>query len=691
MATALYVTLGPVAYIEAGKVRHITKAGVQVRLDQAQAAALGDLISYVRSGLQVSDLPRVVTLKYPSRSEFPINGDSNCLYLAEATGLLYSWDETSREYETVSQNGITSDGIGDATPIGRALLTAATEDSARGVINVPSMEQHDSKQTVAERGQANGYASLDGGGKVPANQLPASVMTYQGVWNAATNSPVLANGAGDIGDVYRVGTAGSRNLGSGSITFDVGDYVIYNGVAWEKSDTTDAVASVAGLKGDISAASLQAALGVDNKVAKVATAGSVYGTADVTYPISSGTANPNSLPYRDAGGTFRVGEPTHPAHPSSRGYVDTITNFIIGSGDNWVLDPLVVDPVFWSGVYPGWSLSTDFALSGTQSMKFVRETSFGLLTTVKTPAGAGLRMPVRSGDTISMSTWVYFPSAIAAGSVYYGIQFTDSGSVNAPLTLSSPTIPNASIAPGVWTEVLGSIVAPAGYDSATIIRFGPTSGTPTGAIFYADNFLVFRSDSNKADKTYVDSKIKEQIRPGGYLPNFYYFCDYSKTVATTFSADRLRLTPFIVTHPVSIASLFVDVTGAAAGSNVLATIYDDDGSGKPLNRKCWATISMAATGVIDVSVGTPVVLQPGLYWAGGVMRGTNVPTLRCISDPSLKIQLPSPGNAGVLPLSGDVPQHWALATVSGDPPTVLGSGLFTANTNVPRIGFKVAA
>jgi hypothetical protein len=106
-------------------------------------------------------------------------------------------------------------------------------------------------QSTSQKGQANGYASLDGAGKVPVSQLPSSIMEYKGTWNASTNSPTLADGTGDTGDVYRVSTAGTRNLGSGSITFDIGDYVIYNGTVWEKSDTTDAVASVNGFTGII--------------------------------------------------------------------------------------------------------------------------------------------------------------------------------------------------------------------------------------------------------------------------------------------------------------------------------------------------------------------------------------------------------------------------------------------------------
>lgn len=97
-------------------------------------------------------------------------------------------------------------------------------------------------------------ASLDGNGKVPVSELPNSIMEYQGTWNASTNSPSLSDGTGSAGDVYRVSVAGTRNLGSGNITFDVGDYAIYNGSAWQKADTTDAVSSVAGRTGDVTLA-----------------------------------------------------------------------------------------------------------------------------------------------------------------------------------------------------------------------------------------------------------------------------------------------------------------------------------------------------------------------------------------------------------------------------------------------------
>ena len=125
-----------------------------------------------------------------------------------------------------------------------------------------------SVESTANKGVAGGYAGLDGGGKVPVSQLPNSIMEYQGLWNASTNTPTLTDGTGRAGDVYRVSVANSsRNLGSGAIDFQVGDYVIYSPAtsAWEKADTTDAVSSVNGYTGSVTLTKTDVGLGnVDN-------------------------------------------------------------------------------------------------------------------------------------------------------------------------------------------------------------------------------------------------------------------------------------------------------------------------------------------------------------------------------------------------------------------------------------------
>jgi hypothetical protein len=96
---------------------------------------------------------------------------------------------------------------------------------------------------LAQRGNAGGVATLGLDGIVPASQLPAGGVSYQGTWNANTNTPTLADGSGSGGDEYAVVVAGTQNLGSGSITFAVGDFVIYNGTIWQKIPGTGGVTS----------------------------------------------------------------------------------------------------------------------------------------------------------------------------------------------------------------------------------------------------------------------------------------------------------------------------------------------------------------------------------------------------------------------------------------------------------------
>jgi hypothetical protein len=115
----------------------------------------------------------------------------------------------------------------------------------------PSQALLDTYQLRSEKGNANGYASLDSLGKVPISQLPSSIMEYKGTWNAATNTPTLANGTGDTGDVYICNVAGTVNFGAGPITFAVGDYVIYSGTIWQRSSgavgtVTSVAASITG-------------------------------------------------------------------------------------------------------------------------------------------------------------------------------------------------------------------------------------------------------------------------------------------------------------------------------------------------------------------------------------------------------------------------------------------------------------
>lgn len=78
-------------------------------------------------------------------------------------------------------------------------------------------------------------------------------LSYQGSWNASTNTPALASSVGTNGYYYIVSVAGSTNL-NGVTDWQVGDWAIFNGSTWQKIDQTNLVSSVNGQVGVVSIA-----------------------------------------------------------------------------------------------------------------------------------------------------------------------------------------------------------------------------------------------------------------------------------------------------------------------------------------------------------------------------------------------------------------------------------------------------
>ena len=107
--------------------------------------------------------------------------------------------------------------------------------------------------STKDAGAALGVATLDSAGKVPISEIPDSVigaLSYQGTWNATTNTPTLTSSVGTKGYYYVVSVAGTTNL-NGITDWKVGDWAVYNGTAWQKIDNTDSVTSVNGYTGAV--------------------------------------------------------------------------------------------------------------------------------------------------------------------------------------------------------------------------------------------------------------------------------------------------------------------------------------------------------------------------------------------------------------------------------------------------------
>ena len=104
---------------------------------------------------------------------------------------------------------------------------------------IPSQTGNSGK-FLTTNGTALSWATVSGGGG----------LSYQGTWNASTNTPTLASSTGVNGYYYITATAGSTNL-DGITDWQIGDWLLFNGTVWQKIDQSNLVTSVNGYTGTV--------------------------------------------------------------------------------------------------------------------------------------------------------------------------------------------------------------------------------------------------------------------------------------------------------------------------------------------------------------------------------------------------------------------------------------------------------
>lgn len=195
-----------------------------------------------------------------SSASSPLSIASNAISISQAgastNGYLSSTDWNTFNNKQASGNYIT-DLTGEATASGPGSATvtlstpAVTSKLLTGVnITGGSIVATDSILTAFGKVQ-NQINGLIGG------------TIYKGVWNASTNTPALASGVGTLGWYYIVNVPGTTNL-DGITDWHLGDWAIFDGLAWQQVDNTDAVVSVNGYTGAVSLVSSDIPEGLTN-------------------------------------------------------------------------------------------------------------------------------------------------------------------------------------------------------------------------------------------------------------------------------------------------------------------------------------------------------------------------------------------------------------------------------------------
>lgn len=167
-------------------------------------------------------------------------------------------------------------------------VTTSTELAYVSGVTSAIQTQLNAKVPLSEVGAVNGVASLDSGGHVPLSQLPPTLIEYLGTWDASTNTPTLVNGTGTSGWFYIVSTGGTVNFGAGNITFNSGDWVLYNGTIWERAVQSNIVQSVNGQTGVVTVNAI-------NQLTGDITAGPASGSASASATLATVNSNVGSF------------------------------------------------------------------------------------------------------------------------------------------------------------------------------------------------------------------------------------------------------------------------------------------------------------------------------------------------------------------------------------------------------------
>jgi len=149
---------------------------------------------------------------------------------------------TSASSASASASTATTQASNASTSASNAATSATNAaNSATLAASYTPSQTGNSGKFLTTNGTATSWASIVG------------ALSYQGSWNASTNSPTLTSSVGSNGYYYVVSVSGSTNL-DGITDWVIGDWVIFNGATWQKIDQTNLVTSVAGRTGAITLA-----------------------------------------------------------------------------------------------------------------------------------------------------------------------------------------------------------------------------------------------------------------------------------------------------------------------------------------------------------------------------------------------------------------------------------------------------
>jgi hypothetical protein len=390
------------------------------------------------------------------------------------------------------------------------------------ITNLIPSQTGNSGKFLTTNGTALSWSSVAGG------------LSYQGTWNANTNTPTLTSSVGVNGYYYIVATAGSTNL-NGITDWQIGDWLMFNGSVWQKIDQSNLVTSVNGQTGAVSVGTVTsvagtAGTGISISGSPITTTGTltITNTApDQTVVLTAGTGINTSGTYPSFTITNSAPDQTVAL---TQGGTTTITgtypNFTISSADQFqgtVTSVTGTSPVASSGgATPAISLASGY---GDTQNPYASKTANFVLAAPNGSSGVPTFRAVVAADipTLNQNTTGSAATlttgrtiAITGDLAYTSPSFDGSANVTAAGTLAtvnsnvgSFTAANITVnAKGLITAASsGTAGASISNDTSTSTNLYPlfanaTSGVPT-TIYTGDAKLLYKPSTGELQSTVI--------------------------------------------------------------------------------------------------------------------------------------------------------------------------------------------